>query len=830
MVLFMVFSLTSSAQLIQGKVVNSFTKEPVSFASVYWKVANQGGITDSMGVFQIKPSPFAIDTIVVNYVGFEKMLFPYTASKAATPITLFLSETKMSEGATVKTKFNKGLRWWRAIVANKPSNNPYRFDNYAYELYNKMEFDLTNFDKKSLQDKKALKPFSFILKNIDSITDAKPFLPVYITEAISQFQYSNNPYKIRETIKAVQTSGIKNETVMQFIGGVTQKINCYGNYMTLFGKEFISPLSDIADRYYNFKGADTQTINQQKYFHLFFTPKQEGSNTFSGDCWIHAKTWAIQKINLTASATADINFVNRLSVVQEFAKTGDSSWMFYKDKVVVDMSPFGKGKFSFIGRRTSAYKNVQIDQASTLVALAKSSKLTEVIITDSAKQQSKNYWKGMRHEDLSSNELKVYQMIDTLKQMPAFKSMKNKVEFILDGHKKLGMVEIGPWYKWVSSNQHEGLRLRFDLGTTEQFSKQLRLYGYAAYGFKDGLWKGKGGFNYKFPHKSGWSVGASYTDDLDNGRIRFIDDENITVDNMFNRLLRRKGLVQKFLGMKELRTSLTKDFGNNMSAKFQFKHSQFETFNPLPHSRMFSNRDMNVLNSELGIKFRFAPGEKVIEGARRDYKLKTHLPVMELELAAGIPNMFNSEYQYQKISAYLTQKFRIKRWGQVDYMLYGGKYFGSGIPFMLLEVHPGNEIYYYNKNSFNLMNRFEYVSDHYVGFNIEHNFEKKLFNLIPFMRKTKMRQFWNLKTVWGGIYQQNRAINRADFSAYYLKRLQENYYTELGTGIDNIFHFFRIDLVWRIVPNNQLQLPLPRNFRNDQTQNFAIFGSFKLQL
>ncbi len=103
------------------------------------------------------------------------------------------------------------------------------------------------------------------------------------------------------------------------------------------------------------------------------------------------------------------------------------------------------------------------------------------------------------------------------------------------------------------------------------------------------------------------SFGASYTDDLDNGRIRFIDDENITVDNMFNRLLRRKGLVQKFLGMKELRSAITKDFGNNMSAKFQFKHSQFETFNPLPHSRMFSNRDRNVLNSEIGIKFRFAP-------------------------------------------------------------------------------------------------------------------------------------------------------------------------------------------------------------------------------
>jgi len=823
----LLFTLVSSAQTITGKVVNSFTKESVSFASVYWKNANKGTITDSLGNFQLHISPFVKDTIVVNYVGFEKIVYPYTFQKSPTPLTLFLNETRMSEGAVVSTKFNKGLRWWKAIVANKPKNNPYRFDNYAYELYNKMEFDLTNFNRKSLEDKKALKPFGFILNNIDSTSDAKPFLPVYVTEALSEFQYSNSPYKVRETIKAVQTSGIKNETVMQFIGGVTQRINSYGNYMTLFGKEFVSPLSDIGDRFYNYKGADTQTINHQKYFHLFFSPKQVGSNTFTGDCWIHAKTWAIQKINLTASATADINFVNRLSVVQEFTKTGDSSWMFSKDKMVVDMSPFGKDKFSFIGRRTSTYKNVQIDQPSSAANLRKTNKLAEVIISDSAKLQSQNYWNGMRHEELSTNELKVYHMIDTLRQMPAFQTMKNKVEFILDGHKKLGKIEIGPWYKWVSSNQLEGLRLRFDIGTTEKFSKQLRLYGYAAYGFKDGRWKGKGGFNYKFPNKAGWSFGASYTDDLDNGRIRFIDDENITVDNIFNRILRRKGLVQKFLGMQELRTTVSKDFDNNMSLKLQYKHTEYETFNPLPSSRMFSNRDRTVLNSEIGLKYRFAPGEKLIEGARRDFKIKTHLPVIEIEMAAGIPNLLNSEYQYQKLAGFLTQKFRIKRWGQIDYMVYGGKYFGSGIPFMLLEVHPGNEIYYYNKNSFNLMNRFEYISDHYAGFNIEHYFEKKLFNLIPFMRKTKMRQFWNLKTVWGDVSAENRGINRSEFSYYYLKRMRENYYTEIGTGIDNIFNFFRIDLVWRLALNNQLPQPI---FLNSQTQNFAVFGSFKLQL
>ena len=32
--------------------------------------------------------------------------------------------------------------------------------------------------------------------------------------------------------------------------------------------------------------------------------------------------------------------------------------------------------------------------------------------------------------------------------------------------------------------------------------------------------------------------------------------------------------------------------------------------------------------------------------------------------------------------------------------------------------HPGNDIYYYNNSSFNLMNRFEYISDKYAGINV----------------------------------------------------------------------------------------------------------------
>ena len=77
--------------------------------------------------------------------------------------------------------------------------------------------------------------------------------------------------------------------------------------------------------------------------------------------------------------------------------------------------------------------------------------------------QNNKFWNEHRHEGLSKNEAKVYQMIDTLKHLPLFKKYANTLEFITDGHKKFGMIEIGPWFKWVSGNQLEKIRTRFDI-------------------------------------------------------------------------------------------------------------------------------------------------------------------------------------------------------------------------------------------------------------------------------------------------------------------------------------------------------------------------------
>jgi hypothetical protein len=811
---------------INGRVINEFTKDLVPFASIQWKKAGWGITSDSIGNFKLRVTNFLDDTLIVSYVGFEPNFYPFSIKKDTGIVTLQLSRLLMNEGVQVKTKFNKGLRWWKNIVSHKLENNPYKYQQYACELYNKMEVDINNVNRESFQKIKILRPFSFLLDNIDSVTEQRPFLPVFMTETLSDYYYSSDPTRIREEIKAAQMHGIKNETILQFISGANQKVNMYQDFMKLFGKEFISPISSFADKYYRFKGADTQLINGDKYFHLFFSPLRDGENTFLGDCWIHATTWAIQKITLHLSSSADINFVNRLSIIQEFNKMESGQWIFYKDKMVIDMSPFKKDKFTFIVRKSATYNQIRTNTEEVENAIALNSKSEESIVVDGAKVKDAKYWDTYRPEALSANEQKIFKMIDTLKTVPVFQKYMRNAEFLIDGYRKLGKVEIGPWFKWFSGNRMEGLRFRFDLGTTDKFSKYIRLNTYVAYGLKDQNFKYKFAVAYKIPGNTGWGLQASFINDLDNGRVRF-NDEDVTTDHIFSQLIRRPGIPQKFLGIKEFKTSISKDWNSGFSYTLSLARTDYEAYSPLPKASHFRNGNIDpLINTELMLRFRYAAGERKIITNRKTIRLKSNIPVYELRLVKGVAGLFKGEYDYEKVQVGVSQQFRIPRFGKVAYNVYGGEIFGEKLPFMLLELHPGNEFYAYNKNGFNLMNRFEYFSDRYIGFQLEHDLEKKILNLLPFMRKSRMRQFWTLKGVWGDMSTANRKFNKTELGSYQLRSLMSHTYVEYGTGLDNIFGFFRIDFLWRKAP------PLPVGIMPSKiqpAQNFGVFGSVRFQ-
>jgi hypothetical protein len=811
---------------VRGFVYSEVSGEKIAFASISWKKAGTGRLSDSTGAF-ILSSRYPLDTLIISHVGYNTLYLSYNTSRDTGLLSLPLTEKKSGE-VVVNKKYNRGLVWWRKIVQHKVVNDPFQFRDFSCDLYKKLEMDLTNITKEGFEKIRLLKPFRFLLENLDSISESKEFLPVFMMEKISRFWLRNSPLEKTEQVEATRNSGIQNEVILHFIEGLNQGVDVYANSLILFGKEFVSPFSDDAPAFYNFKAADTMYINGQRFLHLYFSPRREGENGFSGDCWIHYATWAISGITMEISSTANINYVNRLVIKQEFTRLGDSVWVFSRNQFVAEVAPLTKNKIAFIARQTSIFRHVQINTGSFPLIQVKNRDDDEVIIDDSARERSAAYWENQRPEPLSVNEQKVYQMMDTLHRMPLFKKYSNTVDFIIDGRKKLGKIEIGPWYKWISANQLERLRLRFDLATTENFSKSLKMHGYLAYGTADQQFNGGLDAKYKFPGNGGYSIRGSYQHDLDNGGTRN-GGAGLTMDNMFSQLIRKPGVRQKFYQVDEYYLGLAKEWAGHFSINVFLTRGSYETITPLPPQKAISANQEDILNMELGINLRYAPGEKKIESFRKDHRKHGNHPVFELTLARGIPGIFGSMYQYDKIFGQVSQQIRVPRWGTVNYRAYAGKIAGEALPFMLLEIHPGNDIYYYSKQSFNLMNRFEYLSDRYAGFTIEHDFEKKLINLLPFLRKINVRQFWNLKAVWGNLSNSNKALNCIEYSGYRMQSLNGKPYLELGTGLDNIFRYFRLDLVWRLSATSSVPGEIPGVYGQKPAASFGFFGSFHIQ-
>lgn len=820
-IIFSAFSFfTSAAQnkILIGQIREANSGEAIPFASVRFAGSGIGKLADSAGYFRFAFDAWPTDTLEITSVGFQDYKFfvqPNTIFSDTLRLQVSMQEGRFNTGVVVKAKGNRGLWMWRRIVANKKKNDRYRFDNFSYELYNKLELDLKNVSKEKLSESRVLRKFQFIFDQIDTTEDA-PFLPAYLTEAVSDYYYSKTPLRRREVFKATKTVGFKNESITKLLGGMDQIVNFYNNYIPVFDKQYVSPISDNGDAYYNYKIADTQFVAGRRLIHFYFTPKRKGENTFEGDCWVHDTSFAIQKMNLRLSGDANINFLNKLNLIQEYQLINDSTWFLAKDKFVVDVSPLGKSNLSFIGRKTTTYRNVLVNDSTVVRELAKNKILEEVIVPDSASQQADSFWTENRHEQLTGSEQGIYTMIDSLMNMPSYKTYRNWIYFLTVGYKDIGNYEIGPWYNWISYNRWEGYRTRFDLGTNTAFSKQFYFHGYLAYGFTDQRFKFQVDGRYLINRDPRRQLYLSWRKDIDFGQSYYGD---ISQDNIFALAIRKQGVPIKFIQIEDRRAEYMHGWRNGLALTFSGAHRNFNPLLNLPGKADLGTGHGNELATfEAGLRVRYAYLEKFLESTFNRISLGSVYPIVDMRFTRGISGVDGSGYDYSKLYGSVSDYAKIAPLGNIYYNVFAGKTYGT-LPYMLLDVAPGNEIYYYNRYAFNLINRYEYIHDRYAGVFFEHNIGNGLFRFLPITRKLKLRQLWTAKALWGSLSAENKNLNFVNGHPF--RSLDGKTYLEVGTGVDNILKVLRLDLVWKLSPwesNTSAHL------------KFGAFVSFKVGL
>jgi hypothetical protein len=494
--------------------------------------------------------------------------------------------------------------------------------------------------------------------------------------------------------------------------------------------------------------------------------------------------------------------------MQEFDKVDEKHWMVTLDKGIGDFNIFDEN-YTALGsfaKKTTSYKNFVFDHPKDKRFYALP---TDVMVSEKAYDKDDGFWDQNRHDTLSKNEKTIYHMVDTLQNLPAFRTWVDIVETVVTGYYTKNKFEFGPYASLMSFNAVEGARFRIGGRTTSDFNEQIRLEGHVAYGTLDNEFKYGIGFLF-LPNKNPRrAFGGNFRYDLE----QLGNSPNAFRDDFLFAALFRRNPADKLSMTNEYKFYYEHEWFNGFSNKINF---MYKDIIPLGEDAIRVYNDSgdqvslrHIPTSEIMLETRFAFREKFFIGDFNRISTGTKYPIIGLQYSYGIPDLFGSEYEYHKLRFGIKHWFNVFNLGWSKYIVETGKIWGT-LPFPLLRLHPGNETFLFDEYAYNLMNYFEFISDQYVSVYYTHHFGGFFLNHIPLMRKLKWREVGFVKGVIGTMSDQNKAFNELPDISHTL----EKPYLEAGVGIENIFKIIRIDGIWRL-----------SHLDNDNINKFALFVS-----
>ena len=819
--LFFLFFLLISANVLfaQTKVsgiVLDKTNQPIPFANVVFKDSNEGVVSNEDGRFYIE-SAKSYTAIIISSVGFsEKEItlnkpvnynFKIQLNEAES-----LKEVVIFTGKTSK-KNNPALDILRKIWEHKRKNGLNLFAQYQMEKYEKIEFDMNSIDSAFMKNK-LFKGMEFIFKQVDtSKITGKTYLPIFINESLYDVYGDNKLKKLKEKIKASKTSGFNgNQQILSFVKDLYSDYNIYDNHLTFFDKSFTSPLSKTGIDVYNYVLKDSAVIDKKWCYNIIFYPRRKNELTFKGDFWVNDSTYAIKKINMAVTKSANINWVKDIYLEQEFEVMNDSVFLLTRDYLMSDFALNKKEKSKGVyGKRTSFYRNHEFNKEKP-AAFYKD----EVNYVDNeVYKKSDDYWHENRFENLSKDELGVYKMLDTLQTVKKFKQLYNLVQILGSGYMQFGHFDYGPLFSSFGYNEVEGVRLRAGGRTYFGPNDAWRIQGYTAYGFKDDK------FKYGFSGK--WMVDKKNRVILSGGNRRDVEQIGASLTSTSDVLGRSFASSSVFsTGSNGKLTNINL---SNISVEIEpVKNLTFQTgfsYRTLQSASKTFSLDYytdaahtitksDVKQSEVNLQIEYTPKRKTIGFAVERENVDSPYSRFFVNYSHGFKGLLDSDFKYEKLQLYYKQPIIIGPLGRTNIIMELGKTFGT-VPLGLMSVIPGNQTYFTIENTFSNLNFYEFVTDQYATLEWNHNFNGRIFSRIPFMRKLNWREIIGVKGVYGTISDANKAINASGLTY----NAPEKVYWEYSAGIGNIFKVFRIDFAWR---GNYLNTP--------DTQKFSVKGSF----
>lgn len=818
---FVLFSGTTSigAQtIIKGYVRDSVSQAPLAFVSIYFQ-GGKGVTSSDDGSFAIETNNLKYTTLIFSYAGYKKIIKTIIPGVEQV-LNIDLEPANALRGVIIKTKRGKyrnkdnpAVELIDKVIANKSKNRITSYDFTQYQQYEKLELSLTSKPEK-LANNRLFKNYKFILENADTTTlEGRALIPVYLEEKLSQNYYRKNPLKNKSYIlaeKKVNYSDLlDNNGITAYLKRLYDDINIYDNDVTILTSQFLSPIADLAPQFYRFFITDTVENDGIKLVKLNFMPRNTTDLLFRGIMYVTLDgNYGVQKINLSISKKANLNWARELRIFQDFEKSPvNGRYHVIKSSMKAEFVLRQNAPGGVLGERTVSYKNFTANSpAADSIYEGKD----EVALPASGSNND-SFLVANRHQPLTTVEANVYANIDSLKNMKSFKTTVKLATLLFSGYIKFGAFELGNTNTFYSFNSLEGFRLKFAGRTTPSFNKHIYLEGYVGYGFNDKQYKYLFGAAYSFNGKSIYSYPLNYVKftrqyetSTPGQELVFASEDNFILSF-------KRGSTNNWLYNDSYKLEYIREFGKNFTYKFRYKYLDqaaaaalvFEKNEPGGGSVIIPN----IITSEISAELRWAPHEKFYQGINIRVPIKNKFPVFTLRIQDGIKGLFKGQYNYQQLTLAIAKRAYLSQLGYADVSVEGGHIFGQ-VPYPLLDIHRANQSYAYQLNAYNLMNFMEFVSDNYLAINTDFYFNGFFLNKIPLLKKLKLREAAGFKVLYGGIRDENNPAKTQGLFNFPTENIggvpvQTTYtlnktpYIEASIGLANIFKVLRLDLVKR---------------------------------
>lgn len=822
--LFLLFTSLTAVLFAQTKVsgeIQDLNGAPVAFANVIFKDSNEGTITNEDGRFYLQ-SDNDYATVSFSFVGY-KTLDVTLGQKTTYKMVVRLEEEAAALDAVVlysgkqSKKNNPAIDILKKIWENRRENGVKRFNQYTYDKYEKLEFDLNTIDSALIKNR-VFKGMEFIFDQTDtSKITGNTYLPIFINESSSKVYGDNLLNEHKEILVGNKNSGFdNNNTLIAYLKDLYSEYDVYDNYLKFFDKAFTSPLSRTGVDVYNYVLLDSAYLDNKWCYNIVYYPRRKNELTFKGDFWVNDSTWAIKEINLQASKSANLNWVREVYIEQEFEVFNDSTFLIERDYFMSDFS-FGNKEDAkgIYGKRTTLYDTYVFDIPKENKFYAEQLDPYEFEVYN----RSDGFWDENRMEKLSKDEKGVYKMLDTLKTVKRFKTLYNVGAVLASGYYEINNFDIGPVFSTFGYNDAEGLRIR--LGGRTYFSQndRWRLEGFGAYGFKDNRFKYGISGKYLLDRKSRLKVFAGNRRDVEQLGASLTNSNDVLGRNLASSSLLSVGVNDRLsrinLSTIGFEVEPAKNFSVRVTGSYRTLRSATDTF-VIDYKVFKDGVDTGEVKSELKqpevtVGLFYTPGRKTSGyGVERTTINAGDFPGLFFAHTTGLNSVLGGDFDYQKIQGLYTQPWNVGGLGRLYTTIEVGKIFGD-VPLTLLSVIPGNQTYFSIYNSFSQLDFYEFVSDTYATFHLQHNFGGRLFSRIPVLRELNLREIIGFRAVYGEISDSNIAINASNI----VYRAPEDIYWEYSVGIGNIFKVFRLDFNFR-----------GNYFDNPGARKFGITGAF----